>query len=250
MTPLGDKLLNERKTDKSAPHNAALRVAHDAIQSTTTAPVIMGDKESPELYRDIDTNTVADIAERGAGYGGGDLVIEVKAYSSLTLSPPSPYGTTIGFGSVEEHLLRKVLGVTARDGPAWDASTGKGGLDYVKADYDNAINERHATVLLLLLNHFGGINPTGARLLHRIKARTTKSGAIDRTEYIEGGPSAWLPHWAERITVATVRADARRVLRRLPDIAEAAAAAKRTAEFESALWALTALPPPTADAAE
>jgi hypothetical protein len=39
------------------------------------------------------------------GHGGGDLIVEIKAYSGITLAPPSPYGTSIGFGCVEEHLL-------------------------------------------------------------------------------------------------------------------------------------------------
>ena len=89
---------------------------------------------------------------------------------------------------------------------------------------------------------------TGTKLLHRVKARTTGTGAIDRTEYIQGGPSAWLPHWTERIAVATVRADARRALRRIPDIAEAAAVAKRNAEFHAAMLALTTPPSPADDA--
>ena len=80
------------------------------------------------------------------------------------------------------------------------------------ADYDDSINVRHATVIPFILNHFGGVNPTGTKLLHRVKARTKGTGAIDRTEYIQGGPTAWLPHWVERIAVAT--ATRRRARRR------------------------------------
>jgi hypothetical protein len=63
--------------------------------------------------------------------------------------------------------------------------------------------------------------------MHRLKARTAGARAIDRTEYVLGGPTAWLPHWMESVAVATVRADARRALDRLPYIAEHAANAKR-----------------------
>jgi hypothetical protein len=241
--PLGDTLLNDKRTDKSAPHNAALRKVHDAVQSTTTAAVIMGDKTSPDLYKDIDAGHVPDIAERGAGHGGGDLIIEIKAYSGVTLAPPSPHGASIGFGGVEEHLLRKVLGVEAREGPAWDDSTGRGGLARVKADYDDSIHARHATVALFILNHFGGVNPTGVRLMHRLKARTTGTHAIDRTDYVQGGPTAWLPHWMERVAVATVKADARRALDRLPLIAEHAANTRRA---RALLMPPPAPPPPPA----
>ena len=102
---------------------------------------------------------------------------------------------------------------------------------------------------ICVLNHFGGINPTGTKLLHRIKERTKGTGAIDRTEYVQGGPSAWLPHWAERIAVATVRADARRALRRLPTIATRAADAKRAA-FQAAMHALTTPPAPADSTAD
>jgi hypothetical protein len=82
--------------------------------------------------------------------------------------------------------------------------------------------------------------------MHRLKARTTGTHAIDRTEYVLGGPTAWLPHWMERVAVATptVKADARRALDRLPHIAEHAANAKRARALFMTLPAPQ--PPPAA----
>ena len=44
--PLGDVLAGENETDKSLPHDSALRVWHDATQATATHSVVMGSRQS------------------------------------------------------------------------------------------------------------------------------------------------------------------------------------------------------------
>ena len=88
--PSPTRLTGESETDKSKPHDAALRVWHDATQATANHAVILGDKERPELYELYNVGCVVDLAEEQMGAGGGDLCVELKAYTPLVAASASP----------------------------------------------------------------------------------------------------------------------------------------------------------------
>ena len=216
---LADRLTHEALTDKSLPHNSALRVWHDAHQATAHQAVVLGDKEAPDVYAMYNDGCVVDLAEERMGKGGGDLCVELKVYSSLVDSNASAehetsfHGDTHAFGNSEERLIRKVLGVKERRGDAaWDAKTGSGAVAAHAGDYDDAIRNKGNTVLLRLHNLFGGFTAAADKDLRALSNRP-----IDRTEYESPGAS-FVPHWARRISAAIVTADARRCLRRLPGL--------------------------------
>ena len=214
---LGDTLSHDPTTDKSAPHDAALRVWHDAHQATATHAVILGDKAKPELYSIYNEGCIVDLAEEGMGKGGGDLCMELKVYTSfvpLGASAPhetSYHGDTHAFGNTEERLIRMVLGVDERAGDAaWDSSTGAGAVAAHKGDYHDAIHAKRNTVDLRVHNVFGGFTRNTARSLHALSKRPT-----DRTVYENWAASRFKPYWGQRISAAIVMADAKRCLHSL-----------------------------------
>jgi hypothetical protein len=231
---LGDTLSHAPTTDKSAPHDAALRVWHDAHQATATGAVILGDKEKPELYTIYNDGCIVDLAEEGMGKGGGDLCVEVKVYSSFVprgASSPhetSYHGDTHAFGNTEERLIRAVLGVAAQEGnAAWDSSTGLGTVAAHKGDYHDAIHVKRNTVELRLHNIFGGFNRGATRALHALSKRAT-----DRTAYESWAAPGFQPYWGQRISASIVMTDAKRCLHAVSAMrakARGAAAAPRAA---------------------
>ena len=95
--PLGDDITYGKKTDKSRPHNFALAAVHDAIQSCATHTVVMGDKETPEVYQHFNSTatrsdgtlgTVIDIAEVGMGRGRARYVTQLCDITTMTLEGP------------------------------------------------------------------------------------------------------------------------------------------------------------------
>ena len=91
-------------------------------------------------------------------------------------------------GNTEEELVRTVLGVAQRGTPADDAFDHSTGAGYVKAhagQYDDAINVKGNTVLLLISEIFGGVNGTSLRFLTRL-AHLAK-GADDAPRYDRAG---------------------------------------------------------------
>ena len=214
---LGDALQGDSSTDRKAPHDAALRVWHDAHQATATHAVVLGDKEQPEVYKIYNDGCVVDLAEEGMGNGGGDLCVEIKAYTCFVpLGGSSPHetsyhGDTHAFGNTEERLIRMVLGVVAREGDRrWDSSSGSGAVAFCKGDYHDAIHVKRNTVDLRIHNLFGGFNRSAARALHALSTRTT-----DRTEYESWSASKFKPYWGQRISAAIVMTDAKRCLHTL-----------------------------------
>ena len=170
--PLGDTITGDPTTDKAAPHDAALRIWHDAHQATATGAVIMGDKEKAEVFTIYNTGCTVDLAEEGMGKGGGDLCVEGKVWNSLVregMSSPhetSFHGDTHGFGNTEERAIRDVLGVAEREGDArWDSAMGAGAVEAHPGTYHDAIHVKRNTVELRLHNIFGGFNKGAAQAL-------------------------------------------------------------------------------------
>jgi hypothetical protein len=53
----------EKETDKSLPHDSALRVLHDATQASATHTIVLGDKEHVEVTEIYNVDCVVDLAE-------------------------------------------------------------------------------------------------------------------------------------------------------------------------------------------
>ena len=98
--------------------------------------------------------------------------------------------------------------------------TGKGAVPRKRGAYDDAINIKHNAVILFMVNHFGGIGAEAAAWVFTLKERAK---AHDTTAYVQGGPTKWVEHWMQRLSMAAVAADARRCLRRMPGLRAKAA---------------------------
>ena len=185
-------------------------------QSSATHMVVMGDKEKAEVYQDFNAGCTVDVGELGAGPGRRDVCVEVKAYSDVAASATDSFGATHGFGNVEQGLLVTVKGTKARAGnQPWDVRAGEGTVPHRLGAYDDAINTKRNAVILFLVNHYGGIGVEAVAWVFALKERAK---AHDTTAYVQGGPTKWVEHWMERLSLAVVVADARRCLRRLPGL--------------------------------
>ena len=113
-----------------------------------------------------------DLAEAGMGHGGGDLTLEFKAYNDLVPAAGSAEyettyrGDTHAFGNSEERLIRKVRGVRARctaSDRVWDPSKGEGRVAAHAGDYDDAVRVKRNTLILFLINLYGGLTPEAVK---------------------------------------------------------------------------------------
>ena len=237
---LGDTLTFEPQTDRSLPHDSALRVVHDATQASASHAVVLGDKEHPEITEIYNTGCVVDLAESLMGKGGPDLCLEVKAYSDLLLKgsrgehETSVRGSTHAFGNTEERLIRSNVGVVARGAEGdqrWDPASGTGRVAYHKGVYDDAIRVKRNTFVLFLVNLFGGLAPGATRHMYVLAERARR---LDRTQYPLRGASKYLPYWTQLLSAAIVTADARRCIRRLGGLQVQASEAARRAALRTA----------------
>ena len=161
------------------------------------------------------------------GKGGTDRCVELKVYPDLVasgISSPNETtyrGDTHAFGNTEEILIRKVLGVAARDGGRrWDASTGEGKVAEHRCDYHDAITNKRNTTDLVLHNPFGGFAPGAERCLRMLSKRS-----IDTTVYENWAAADYCTYWGQRISGAIVIADAERCFKRLDALRGSARAA-------------------------
>ena len=221
--PWCDRLSGEPGTDKSAPHNGALRVLHDCHQATVGGgTVVLGDKSHAEVWKLFNDGCCMDIGERGQAAGGRDLVVEVKAWAYLHAdSTPRPHadlarrGATHGFGDTLEHAIRKVRGVRARHGDErWSHARGIGRVAHHPGDYDDAQRRKHNELVLFLVETSGALSPPARRHLRWLHRR---SKGIDRTPYDnsaagDGGAKPFVQFWTQRLSAAVVTGDARRTL--------------------------------------
>ena len=207
--------------DKSAPHDAAVRVWHDMAQASATSDVVMGDKQKPEDYLDFNSGHVLDIGEPRQGKGGGHRIIEVKCFNQLVrrsaAGPTTAAGATYAFGGCEELLIWQNKGVAAREGSRpWNSAVGDGRVEEHHGCYRDAIHTKRAEFWLAIHSPNGAMNREACKLfnLYKQRARTAK---IDRTEYVmaEGELSKrnnFATHWGQRLSAAVVEADAIRAL--------------------------------------
>jgi hypothetical protein len=241
---LGDRITNEKQTDRSLPHNSGLRCLYQATQASASHSVVLGDKENPETTEIYNVGCIVDLAEAGMGHGGGDLTLEFKAYNDLVPAAGSAEyettyrGDTHAFGNSEERLIRKVRGVRARGTASdrvWDPSKGEGRVAAHAGDYDDAVRVKRNTLILFLINLYGGLTPEAVKHVYALKERAK---ALDRTEYPRRGATkhqSFVEYWTQRLSAPVVTADARRCIKRLPGLrAKALNAIRGAAERRAA----------------
>ena len=239
--PLGDIITGEKATDKSLPHDAALRVLHSATQASATHTVVLGDKENPETTAIYNDGCVVDLAEGLTGHGGHDLCLEFKAWNDLvsrgSAAETTNGGQTHAFGNTEERAIHMNLGVKGQgvEGEAcvWDPTSGTGRVKPHRGAYHDAIHVKRNQLVLFLVSLFGGLAPGAVAHMYTLKAR---AAAQDTTPYTRLGERDYLQYWTQRLSAAIVTADARRCLRRLKSLQALAnrAAAKRAAARHAA----------------
>ena len=151
-----------------------------SLAAVATGPVLLGDKEEADKYKQYNVGHVADLVQPGASPWGTDWLGETKVPSSLGLAPPTHQcahvGHLVAFGSTEEWWHRVVLGCRQRGVPAdgpFDHHTGKGHVPFHKGDYYDARHVKRNQVVPLIVEALGGIGRRGARCL-RFLARRAK----------------------------------------------------------------------------
>ena len=99
--------------------------------------------------------------------------------------------------------LHEVLGTRQRNSPAlgpFDHRTGLGFVPKHDGDYRDAINNRKASVLLLVHEIFGGMSPFASRHLRRLSRRAAEEGT-DSTDYSQSYTAAsFVSYYAQRIS--------------------------------------------------
>ena len=193
--PWCDRLAGEPGTDKSAPHNGALRVLHDCHQATVGGgTVVLGDKSHAEVWKLLNDGCCLDIGERGQAAGGRDLVVEVKVWTYLHAdSTPIPHadlslqGATHGFGDTLEHAIRKVRGVRARSGDdRWSHARGVGRVSHHPGDYDDAQRRKHNEHVLFLMETSGALTMALSTLFAKSEVSARAAGTSDgRTHRVQ-----------------------------------------------------------------
>ena len=245
---LGDKIVN--KGEHTRRHNAVLRRTATMVSAVASNEVIKGDKENLAATEMLNEDHVVDIAElEGHEATGADVLYEVKVPSSLIeqhskgnknkkggASIPT-LGHVYAFGSTEEVYRVQIMGRRRRgrkrDGPL-DRSTGRGYVDPVKGDYNDAIEVKRSHVVPVIVESTGGLTPhLLAHIGHLARRARGEKGAKtqgrDRTVYGKSRTSArsFFIHHTQRIALAAVLFDARALRRAVQDRRSALMAAAR-----------------------
>ena len=188
---LGDNTSESKAAagERNARHDLGNAAWYGAVREALSTPVtlcVKGNYRDPEAqrrararYADLNATHVPDWGARGAAASGRHLVGEHKCYSPLVPASAgagsqggvAQVGDRVACGNTEEGLVRKVLGVAQRGHPGerhFDHETGAGFVKEHKGDYDDAINAKGNTVLLLISEVFGGVNGTSLRFLTRL----------------------------------------------------------------------------------
>ena len=119
-------------------HDDPLRCWYNAVSAVAECPIVLGDKERPELTKHLNEGHVVDMAELNDAPDGTSRLNELKVYSALskhydggcgsTLNggAPTSVGHLYGCGNTEEPLRLGNLGCAERGHPddaANDANT-------------------------------------------------------------------------------------------------------------------------------
>ena len=208
----------------STAHKWICAAWRDAESASSGATVYLGDKKLGLLhYSEYNATYIPDIIKIGSGDDGRPELDEVKNYSCfVTKSTNHAAVTTLNggayaFGNTEEALKHRVLGTRARGHAAagkFNHADGSGRVAPHAGDYRDAINNRKATVHLLVHEAtMGSMSPYAARRLRRL-ARDASDNGTDGTDYTRSYTArSFVPHFAQRISTACVMEGAKGILK-------------------------------------
>ena len=112
--------------------------------------------------------------------------------------------------------------------------------------YNDAINVKRNEMWLVIHNLLGGINSEGATLLNLYRSRVKRG--TDRTDYVASDAGAhdkqaFAPHWAQLLSAAIIKGDARRSLRAVDKCREECLQAAASRHAGRVLTGLAPAPP-------
>ena len=220
---LGDKLCNGGQHNTR--HHATNRAWHRALSAVAIGPVLLGDKEQAEQYKQYNKGHVPDLVQPGATAWGTDWIGETKVASPFTATRHAGHGSRAGggtpqdvghafaAGNTEERLHRAILGCRPRgrpqDGP-FDHNTGRGHVAHHPGDYADALSPtKNNQVVPLITEVFGGL---ASRACATIKFGARRAGdkkrGRDGTKYSRFHRRNYLSHHLAAIVSAVVLTDA------------------------------------------
>ena len=130
-------------------------------------------------------------------------------------------GHLYAFGNTEEWYRIKILGVKARgreghDRP-FDHSTGRGWVRGKRGAYYDALRNKKATVVPMIVETYGGIAPQSRAYVRRLAARAKGARAHDRTSYGRSRTStkSFYLHHVQQLAAAAQVGDARAIRRKI-----------------------------------
>ena len=233
---LGDTLTH--KGNGQTPHKWVCVAWRQAEANATYSQVLLGDKGNGLKYYDDYNNTyIPDLMV----LDDDPRLDEVKNYSSIvhpsTNKAPHNKVTTLNgheylMGNTEERLKHEVLGTRQRNSPAlgpFDHRTGLGFVPKHDGDYRDAINNRKASVLLLVHEIFGGMSLFASRHLRRLGRRAAEEGT-DSTDYSQSYTAAsFVSYYAQRISNNIVMYGADGFLKQLGKVVKTRAKGRNSA---------------------
>ena len=188
-------------------------------------PVLLGDKEQAEQYKQYNKGHVPDLVQPGATAWGTDWIGETKVASPFTATHHAGHGSRAGggtpqdvghafsAGNTEERLHKAILGCRQRgrpqDGP-FDHNTGRGHVAHHPGDYADAQSPtKNNQVVPLITEVFGGL---ASRACATIKFGARRAGdkkrGRDGTKYSRFHKRNYLSHHLAAIVSAVVLTDA------------------------------------------
>ena len=200
--------------------------------SVAIGQCVQGDKEKPELTDMINHGYAVDLAElEGDDATGADVCQEYKVPSPTTKTHHVGKGTkknggsvaSVGhlyaFGNTEERYRVRILGCKARGhlghGKPMDHATGKGTVKEKRGDYYDALKNKKAKVVPMIVEVNGGIAPQSVHFISRLSARAKKNAARDGTSYGRSRTSvrSFFVHHTQQLSAAAQVGDAKAIRR-------------------------------------
>ena len=99
-------------------HHATNRAWHRALSAVAIGPVLLGDKEQAEQYKQYNKGHVPDLVQPGATAWGTDWIGETKVASPFTATRHAGHGSRAGGGTPQDVGHAFSAGNTVRGAPA------------------------------------------------------------------------------------------------------------------------------------
>ena len=132
-------------------------------------------------------------------------------------------GHLYGLGNTEEAYRMQVLGCKARGVLGKDKpfchKTGKGSVKARDGEYYDALRNRKAMVIPMIVEAFGGISPHALNFIGRLAARAKGARARDGTVYGRSRTSAksFFKHHTQQLAAAAQVGDAKAIRRKVTE---------------------------------